>query len=164
MQSVSDGQCPGDPLLAPHPHPCPHAGRHRSCQAGTRSPGRPNLRLSSLRGWSQGGEFGKLVNSKAQPPLPPPPCAPPPPRPAAPFRRPSLSVAAGDKGQAEARGCLPPEKLEKTRRAVPRDANPGGYRCAALRSARQVGELCWPVGSLLSRSRVGIPMPRALRG
>lgn len=144
MQSVSDGQCPGDPLLAPHPHPCPHAGRHRSCQAGTRSPGRPNLRLSSLRGWSQGGEFGKLVNSKAQPPLPPPPCAPPPPRPAAPFRRPSLSVAAGDKGQAEARGCLPPPRNLKKRAGLYL-GTPTPEATAALRSA-QLGRLANSAG------------------
>lgn len=60
----------------PHPHACGGC-----CQAGSRSPRRPRPAppaSRAARGWSKGGEFGKLVNRKKAwpPPLPSPAASP----------------------------------------------------------------------------------------
>lgn len=91
--------CTWGHTACPHPHACGGC-----CQAGSRCPQRPRPpppASPAARGWSKGGEFGKLVNSKklgclcSLHPLPPLPGGP------------SLRLAAGDKGQATSKGAAP---------------------------------------------------------
>ncbi|XP_040098815.1 basic proline-rich protein-like [Oryx dammah] len=101
--------------LVLHPCPRPHAGRRCSCQAGTPSPGRPQppRLLPGRRGWSQGGELGKLVNRRARPPVPPRP-------PAAPCRRPQPAPRCRRQRPGGRRGgCAPHLPKKPERRARP---------------------------------------------
>lgn len=121
----------GTPGLVPHPCPRPHAGRRCSCQAGTPSPGSPQLPrlLPGCRGWSQGGELGKLVNRRARPPVPPSPARRP--LPAAP----SLRLPEGDKGRAAAEGARPPTSPRNLKDARGQTSRRQPRRLQALGSA-----------------------------
>lgn len=97
------------------PSPPPTARRRWLPQGGipeseTPQPPPPPRLPGRRAGRSEGGEFGKLVNRKAQPPLLPLPRAA-----AARSRRQGLRLAAGDHGQVAAKWAAPRKNLEDAR-------------------------------------------------
>lgn len=141
MQSVPAGQRPH--LRTRGLSPPPPARRRRFLPSGIRESRAPQAPASRAAwGWSKGGEFGKLVNTQAPPPLSASPAV-------APSRRPQPAQLE-TKARRRPRG-LRPEKLQRRARLYRGTPTPGAP--AALSS---------PAASF-SRSWVPIPWPARSR-
>lgn len=126
--------------------PPPPARRRRFLPGGIRESWAPQAPASrAAEGWSKGGEFGKLVNTQAPPPLPPSPAA-------APSRRPQPAPRSWRQRPGGVRGGCAPKNLKDARGCTLARQ----FRRLPRRSARPLAP-CW-------RSQVLIPRPRALPG
>lgn len=97
--------------------PTPTRTRRRFLPSGIRESGAPQAPASRAAwGWSKGGEFGKLVNTQAPPPLPASPAA-------APSRRPQPAQLETKARRRPRR--LRPEKLQRRARLYLGTPTPG---------------------------------------